>query len=95
MEPFRFCMWHPLPVYYISRDHANAHELTNHILLATIAGSRLAFARSARNDVAQVEWNGSCIADGDNRKLSKDVLNGDYIKNRFPVVKLVYNSRSN
>ncbi len=56
---------------------------------ASIAGSRLAVAGSARKDVAQVIWNGSCIADCDNRKFSKDTLNGNYIEYGFPVVKLV------
>ena len=35
------------------------------------ASSRLAVAGSARKDVAQVIWNGSCMADWDNRKFPR------------------------
>ena len=42
MEPFS--MWHlapkPVRIHYISRDHPNAHELTNHILHPSPAPGR-------------------------------------------------------
>ncbi len=73
-------------IHYISRDHPNAHELTNP---ASIAGSRPAVAGCARKDVEQVVRNGSCVSNRHNRKLSQNALNGDDIENRFPVIELV------
>jgi len=50
---------------------------------------RPAVAGCARKDVAQVVWNGSCVSNRHNRKLSQNALNGDDIENRFPVIELI------
>ncbi len=64
----------PVLVYYISRDHPNAHELTNHIRHrrggASIAAIRPAVTGCVREDVAQVVWNGPDVADGYNWQFS-------------------------
>ena len=78
----------PPSIHYISRDHPNAHELTNHIPHPSPAPG-LAVAWCARNDVAQVVRNGSCVSNRHNCKFSQNALNGDGVENRFPVIKLV------
>ena len=56
--------------------------------------SAVAGAGSAREDVAQVKRNCSGIADEDNGKFSQDTLDGDFVENGVPVVKLLYNPRA-
>ncbi len=60
----------------------------------SVAGTRLAVAGCVWKDVAQVVQNGPGVTDGNHRKFSQDILNGEDIKNRFPEGKLVYNSRA-
>ncbi len=79
-----------LEIHYISRDHPNAHELTNHIrqpspepgvLSSGAPGKRLRDAHAVL-DCSSVTYR-------DNSKFSQNTLNGNNIENRFPVVKLV------
>ena len=61
---------------------------------ASVAGTRPAVTGCARKDVAQVVRKGSCVSNRHNSKFSQNALNGDDVENRFPVIKLVYNSRA-
>ena len=61
----------------------------------SVAGNRPAVAGCARKEVAQVVLNGSGVSNRYNCKFFQDTLNGDDVENRFPVIKLVYNSRAN
>ena len=72
----------PSQLHYISRDHPNAHELTNHI-------------RHGGAVVAQVVWDCPRVTNWYNLQYSQDTLNLYYIQNRIFVVELVYNSRTN
>ena len=62
---------------------------------APITGTRLAVAGRARKEVAQVVWNGPRVADGYNWQFPQDTLYRYDVQNRFPVVELVYNPRTN
>jgi hypothetical protein len=62
--------------------------------LASIARIRPAVAGRALKDVAKVVRNCSGVADWHNRKFTQDMLDGNDIKNRLFVVKLVKLSES-
>ena len=63
--------------------------------LASIARIRPAVAGRALKDVAKVVRNCSGVADWNNRKFTQDMLDGNDIKNRLFVVKLVNYLRAN
>ena len=62
---------------------------------ASVAGTRPAVAWCSRKDVSQVVRNGSSVTNRHNRKFSQDTFDGDDVENRFLVVKLVHNPRTN
>ncbi len=77
----------PAPLHYISRDHPNTHEFTNHILHPSPeSGLRLSGPWKV---VAQVVWNGPCVAYWYNQHFSEATLNQNDIQNWFPVVELI------
>jgi hypothetical protein len=63
--------------------------------LASIARIRPAVTGRALKDIAKVVRNGSGVADWHNRKFTQDMLDGNNIKNRLFVVKLVNYLRAN
>ena len=79
------CALKPIGFHYISRDHPNAHELTNHILHP----SRPAVAGRIWKVIAQAVRNGSGVTDRNHRQFSKDTFNGDDVENWILVVELV------
>ncbi len=92
MEPFSrqhyilHRAYSPLSNHYISRDHPNTHELTNHILHPSPATGAL--KEVAHHDVLR---NGFDVTNKNYQKFPQDILDGDDVENRLPVVKLVYN----
>ena len=54
----------------------------------SVAGTRPAVARCALKEVAQTARNGSCVSNRYNCTFPQDTLNGDDVKDRFPVIEL-------
>ena len=96
MEPFsqRLRALQSREIYYMSWDHPNAHELTNHIryplpALGLRSPGALAKALRMRWGIVPVSPTGTT---GSLPRLhGNDVL----VQDRFLVVKLIYHSRSN
>ena len=77
-------------IYYRSRDHPNAHELTNHIRHPSAApGLR------SPGGVAHAVLDSTGVTYRHQGKFAQDILNGYDVQDRFFVVKLVYHTRSN
>ena len=62
---------------------------------ASVARTWSAVAGSARKGVAHAVRNSTGVPDRHQGKFTQDILNGNDIQDRFPVVKLVYHTRSN
>ncbi len=75
------------PVPFIT-DHGTSPRLDKPHL-ASIASIRPTVAGCALKDVAKVVQNCSCVTDWHNRKFTEDMLDGNDIKNRLFVDKLV------
>jgi len=80
----KFCL------YYMSRDHPMAHELTYHIRHPSPAPwERSHFAKGISREVVR---NSSCVSEGHFWQLAKDVFDWENIKDRVLRVKLIYDS---
>ncbi len=87
----RYTRRRPSQFHYISRDHPNAHELTNHIRHPSPEPGLWSPGAPGK------WWRRWCgiVPNWYKRQFSHDTLNQYYIQNRIFVVKLVYNPRTN